>query len=83
MELNDYISKAKQDFPNGFSDYIKEHGDKTEWWFQFYKRNNLVEQINGYTFDYSEMAMMSHWDNEKWWTFMGNVDYDFDKEYNK
>ena len=54
MELNDYISKAKQDFPNGFSDYIKEHGDKTEWWFQFYKRNNLVEQVNGYTFDYSE-----------------------------
>ncbi len=83
MELNEYINKVRQEFPNGFSDYVKEHGDNTEWWFQHYKSGNLVEQVNEYTFDYSEMAMMSNWENEKWWAFMGNVEYEFNQEYNK
>ena len=81
LQLQEFIIKAKHDFPNGFQDYVEQNGDKTNWWVKHYKSNNLVEEINGYRFDHLEMAKMSQWDNEKWWTFMGYVDFEFHQSY--
>jgi flavorubredoxin len=83
MELNDYINQAQQRYPNGYADYYKENGDETDYWFNEYKENNRSYEANGYLFNYEEMAMMDTWSNEKFWTFVANIDYNFNKQFNK
>lgn len=79
MELKDYVEVAKGKYPNGYSDYIVANPDDTiESWYQLYKSMNISKVVGDTTFDINEIALMDKWPNEKFWLFVGDINYQFE-----
>lgn len=80
MELKDYIAEVKSAYPNGYSDYLATGQTDEQGWYELHKSMEIVDVVEGETFDKNEVAVMSTWPNEKFWLFMGNVRYQFAKK---
>jgi len=79
MELKDYVEVAKSKYPNGYSDYIAANpADTIESWYQLYKSMNISKVVEDTTFDINEIALMDKWSNEKFWLFLGDINYQFE-----
>ena len=80
MTLQEEIQKARQDYPNGYSDYITKYPtDTIELWITNYS-DGRVEEANGSRFDKSEMSIMDMWEAEKFYTFMGLTEYNINNK---
>lgn len=79
MTLDEYIQKSKQEYPNGYSDYIKANPEETiEAWIQMWAPDT-VRVFKEYTFDRGEVSIMDLWELEKFHTFMGGTEYQFNQ----
>jgi hypothetical protein len=74
MELNDYIQQAREQYPNGYSDYINKYPtDTIDLWLSIYK--DTEREVNGFLYNKSELSIMDMWDKDKLWTFLGEIEY--------
>lgn len=79
MNLEEHINKARLDYPNGYSDYIAKYPtDTIELWKGIYE-DGKVDEVNGYKFDFKEMSYMRRWNKEKFWAFMGSVEFNIER----
>ena len=75
MTLEEHINKAREDYPNGYSDYIAKYPtDTIDLWISNYPVGD-VDTVNGYTFDRAEMSIMDMWEKEKFYSFIGLTEY--------
>ena len=78
MELYEYMKKAELDYPNGYADYIAKNPDDTPeaWELNLEMCNNREMVVNKFWI-IKTFADMAEWDNNKLWTFLGWIDYEF------
>lgn len=77
MRIEAYITQAKEDYPSGYSDYISKYPNETpDRWAMSYE-DGRVETVKGYSFEVKDILEMDKWDNDRFWTFMGFVDYNY------
>lgn len=82
MGINEYIQQAREDYPNGYSDYINKYPtDTVDVWVRIYKDREI--EVNGFLYNASELSIMDMWENDKLWTFLGNVEYVSNQILNK
>jgi hypothetical protein len=79
MTLEEYIQKAREEYPNGYSDYLinDPEGTPDAWVSIWYPES--VKVYNGYRYDRSEMSIIDLWELEKFHTFIGGSDYEFEQ----
>ena len=78
MELKDYITQAEQEYPNGYADYIKKYpNDTPEIWQAILEAT--PEKVIKYNdnLNINSFLDMAEWDNNKLWTVLGTVEYNY------
>lgn len=77
MKIEAYITQAKEDYPNGYSDYISKYPNETpdRWAMNF--DEGRVEKAGDYTFALKDILEMNNWEPDRFWTFMALVDYNY------
>ena len=80
MTLNEYIAQAEQEYPNGYSDYIAKYPEDTPeaWELNLDMRENREIKVND-VLTIKSFKDMPNWDKNILWTFLGWVEYNFNK----
>jgi hypothetical protein len=79
MTLDEHIQQAREKYPNGFSDYLIEdpEGTPDAWASIWYPES--VKIFNQYRFDRAEILKMDKWELDKFHTFIGGSNFDFEQ----